>query len=122
MNNTTVFHIIDVATVPPLTPAQAKELLNELFKCGYETVSDQKAKELLSNIDLIQKNYMNNTLSATELWRLFELDPNYGPWVEEEEWMMPGYSMNVAVITIKKSLHARLYPGAVYETTDINGN
>ena len=59
MNYTTVFHVLDVADIPPLTPAQAKDLLNDLFKCGYETVSDQKTQELLSNIHLIQMNLIN---------------------------------------------------------------
>jgi hypothetical protein len=122
MNRTTVFHVLDVADHPSLTPAQAKDLLKDLFQCGYETVSDEKAQELLSNINLIQINLINKTLSGPELWRLFEEDPDFGPHQEPEAWMMPGFSMNHTMTEVKKALFARLYPGVDYCTSDINGN
>jgi hypothetical protein len=124
MQPSTVFHCLylDVGHFEVLTPVQAKALLHDAFQCGYETCTDQKAREVLSNISLVQKNLISKTLSGAELWGLFELDPEYGPHEEDEPWQMPGYSMNETMLTLKKSLFERLYPGVDYESSDINGS
>jgi hypothetical protein len=123
MQPSTVFHYLylDVGDFEVLTPVQAKDKLHDALTCGIETCTDQKAREVLSNIDLIQKNLICKTLSGAELWRVFELDPEYGPHEEDEPWQMPGYSMYATMLTIKKELFERLYPGVDYFSTDIKG-
>jgi hypothetical protein len=106
------FNFLD--SIMPLTPEKAKTMLEEAFSCGYETVTVEKASAILFNINRIQLNIIEGKLDGAELWRLFELDPKFGPWEETFPRCKPGFTMMLGVIFLKKKLFAKVYPDIEY--------
>ena len=106
------FDFLDAVT--PLTPAMTKTMLEEAFACGYETVDHNKANAIVCNINWIQENMTARTLDWTNVWHLFESDPNFGPWEEAFPWVPPGFSMLMSMTWLKKKLFTKLYPDIKY--------
>lgn len=98
----------------PLTPAMTKTMLEEAFACGCETVDHDKAHAIVCNINRIQENLMARILVWTDVWHLFESDPNFGHWEEAFPWVPPGFSMLMSMTWLKKKLFAKLHPDIEY--------
>jgi hypothetical protein len=90
------------------------------FVMNIDTVSNEDARAILFNINRIQENVIDHTLSIAKLRHLFKSNPSFGSFEEAFPWCPGGLTMLFLMINVKKTLFAKFYPDLEYGASNFD--